>query len=726
MMRKFCLAMVLWLFAWYTVTAQMTFTGGPLQTSGECWALWASGDTALMGFNKGLHRTTDGGLTWHHLTNGIPSDVDPRTIEYSNKKLIVGTNSGARIYQSDDFGNSFVGGTGVITAIAIPTASTSGPNNSMIGGTLFQPYVFDFAKNDWNNTGGSGFITTHGIRYLGGDTVWICRGKTTSYSHDNGTTWTDIVSEPKTDVGGGVILSSAALDFEKVGDRILVYTNLTGFPVLYTDDYGNSWEVGDLTSTSWSDYGRKFIRIADDHLLSVNLSGVWKSTDKGATWKLIQSIPEIRTMALFKGDHLLVGTDNGLCEFDKYGEGALVRKHGTVGTSSNLLLHSDGTILAGTGSGIQQYDPVKQSWSVFQDMNSMSMPLKSQGLSQVGDTLYAFDESGFHASGDGGVTFTAGNTKLFDSRPLSTLAQLGDKKFAATYHSGFGVPQAPAIFYSSDNGQSYTKATFTNTPSMGFGAAGGNFVERFMETPNALVADMNAGYAISTDGGLNWTFKGGVWDHSFLAVSGSTIYHYRATTLPIPERKIEMSTDGGATWTELSQTGLPNSGAANYMGAWGVWNLNGSICTYNSFESPRGIYTWDENTEEWALMQGSHASIENSDGITGMHAFDGVIYANWNLRGTWKVGGPVGFNDLSQEQALVHVFPNPSQNELHLVVKEGHALVQIQVVDIKGNVIFTDPNPGAATISTSGLAPGVYLLRYNTKHETGLVRFMKQ
>ena len=723
-MKKFQLLMIclIWI---HFLNAQMVYTGGPLNTAGQCWAIWASADSAFMGYNEGLYRTIDGGTSWEHLTNGIPADADPRTIEFSNNKLIVGTNDGSRIYQSDDFGNSFIGGTGTITSIAIPTASSSGPNNSMIGGTLFQPYTFDFNTNDWISTGGTGFVTTHGIRYLGGDTIWINRGGvtsgTTSYSHDNGMTWTDVINEPQTDVGGGVILSSVAQDFLKVGNRILVGTNLTGFPVLFTDDYGTTWQASNLPLTTWSDYGKRFIKINDNHLLTVNLSGIWKSTDQGATWILIKTISKIRTFAVFNGNHLLVGTDNGVCEYDNYGEGALIKKHGTTATSSNLILLQNGNILVGTLSGISEFNPSTGLWSTFQDTTVLGQALSANYLAKVNDTLYAMSGNAYFKSGDNGLTFTSGSTAQFSGQTPSAIAILDNKKIVATQNSG-GF-QMPKIFYSTDNGATYTEASFTNSISLGYGGLGGNIVENLMETSGSLIADMQAGYAISTDGGLNWTFVGGVWDVSFLAVKGTDIYHYRSTSLPIPERIIEISTDGGANWTNLTQNGLPNSGGANYSGIWGVWNLDGKISTYNSFEATRGIYQFNSVSDQWELLPNSSATIENQDDLLHLHAFNGEIYANWLLNGTWRLGGPLGAPQENMYTENVLVYPNPAISQLN-VISESPVL-KLEVFDRNGKRVMLNENPLHSTIDVSNLEPGLYIIRYVNANGIGNAKFVK-
>ncbi|MCG8574603.1 MAG: T9SS type A sorting domain-containing protein [Flavobacteriales bacterium] len=712
------------LFLVHSVQGQMLFTGGPLNTSGQCWSIWASGDSALMGYNEGLYRTINGGDTWEHLTNGIPADVDPRTIEYESDKLIVGTNDGARIYQSDDFGDSFTGGTGVITSIAIPTASTSGPGSIIIGGTLFQPYTFDFGTNDWISTGGSGFVTTHGVRHLGGDTIWINRGGvtsgTTSYSHDNGLSWTDIITEPETDIGGGIILSSVAQDFLKVGNRILVGTNLTGFPVLFTDDYGTTWQASNLPSTTWSDYGKRFIKVNDSHLLTVNLEGVWKSTDQGETWTLIQSISQIRTMAIFNGDNLLVGTDNGVCEFDNYGEGDLITKHGVPSTPSNLIVEPSGIILAGTKSGISQYNPGTASWSNFQDTTSTGLPLSVDFLSYVEDTIYAMNTSTYFKSGDGGTTFTLGSPL---GGQIPTVVEILDgKKFIATQNAASF--QAPKIFYSADGGTTYTEASFTNPISLGYGGSSGNIIEHLIETPEALIADMQAGYAISTDGGLNWTFTGGVWDVSFLAVDGTTIYHYRSTALPIPERLIEVSSDNGTTWSEVSQDGLPASGGSNYMGIWGIWNLNGKMATYNSFESTRGIYQLNGESAMWELVPNSAASIENTDGITHIYSFDEEVYANWQANGTWKLGEVLDNPDFHlSDRGSAYIYPNPAQNQVALHSEKE--ITTVSIFDASGKQLFQINDFKNSTIDVSKLKKGFYTIHYRGSDHSGTIKFLK-
>lgn len=703
--------------------AQLTYTGGPVNNTSESWAIWARNDSAVMGYDKALYRTLDGGDNWELLTNGIGIDVDPRTIEYTDGKLIVGTNSGSRIYQSDDFGESFTAGTGSLSAIVVPTASTSGTAFSMMGGTNFDPHTFDFGTDDWTSTGNGGI--THGMTYLGQDTIWICSGGTssgtTSYSHDNGQTWTPVTTEPVTDIGGGIMWTTYAQDFVKAGSRIVIYTNLNGFPILYTDDYGTTWNAGSLSSTSYSDYGKKFIKVNDNHLITVNLGGLFKSTDQGATWSLIQPIGAIRTIQLWKGDKVLVGTANGVYEYDNYGEGSLIKTHGVGSTPSNLVLNN-GTLIGGNKSAIHKYDLSGQTWSLLNDTVFFSGAISGSRMALTGDSLFAFTSTNYFISGDDGMTFKVGDISRFGYQMPSMAAQLNGQKFMATYYNGGGGPQPPRIYYSSDDGASYTQAAFTNSVSYGLGGNGGNFVEKFLETSNGiLVADLNAGYALSSDGGQNWTFEGGVWMESYLAVNGNRIYRMTYESIPSDERKFEYSDDNGVTWNDVALTGLPNSGSAGYLGFWGVWNAGGEIYTYNAFESPRGLYAYNEGTSSWSAVANSSYPVDDWVGITDLTEANGELFVNWTKSGVWTTGAVSTAID-TQQSFPVMLFPNPVSDVLNIQASGDFGF---EVFNIDGKLVFSGRGRDFEQFNTINLSEGLYHIVIEKGNERIVKKFVK-
>lgn len=700
-----------------SLLAQFTFTGGPINSKGECKALWASGDTAFMGFNKNLYRTFNGGNSWEHLTNGIPANCDPRTIELSSNTLIVGTNSNSRIYRSTDFGDNFSGGTGNVTSILIPTASASGPNFSMIGGTTSSPYRYDFALSDWVDIGASGI--THGMSYVGKDTIWTCSGGintgTTRYSTDNGINWTAVAVEPNTDVGGGVFLTTKAQDFLKVGNRILIGSNLSGFAVLYTDDNGATWSASDLGSTTFSDYGKRFIKINNNHLLTVNLGGLWKSTDQGETWILVQTVGAIYSMSLWKSDHLLIGTANGLLEYDNYGEGNLVKKHGIATSTSNMVLESNGNVLTATSNGLFRFNGGSGNWTTVSDSVFLfnQTPVGGGSVSIINDTIFVCGQ-GMFSSGDNGQTFSLRSNGQFSGQKATAIIEYQGNKILGTRDKwpGAGTPKDPKIFYSSDDGKTYTEASFTNNIAYGYGAGSDNFVEGFRKTGNSIVADMQAGFAISTDGGLNWTFYKDVWSISIMATKGNKIYHYEISGTGQNQRAINVSSDNGQNWTACSLSGLPNSSAPNYQGFFGIWNVGGELYTYNSTDAPKGLYKYDEQADSWTIE--NNTEVEVNGPLIHLTSVNGSFMGSWLASGVWSTAVIIGLDDLAFED-FADLYPNPSNGKITLDIP-GSNFTDLSVFDLSGKMIFKSTlGKGKSKIDLSNQKEGMYIMKLDSK-----------
>jgi hypothetical protein len=695
----------------FALSAQFVSTGGPTVSNLKCKTVWAQGDTIFMGMDENLYRTFNGGIHWTNLTNGIPEDSDPRTIEYSNGVLIVGTNDDARIYTSSNWGDSFTGGTGAMNGILVPTSSSSGSNSIFLGGTNSEPYRYDFSNNNWVATTGNGGIT-HGLTQTGIDTVWQCTGGvtsgTTQYSYDNGVSWAAVSNEPNTDIGGGVIMNTIAQDFLTVGNRVIVATNFNGFPILYSDDNGSTWINSGVGGYNWSDYGKKFMKISNNHILATTVGGIWKSIDQGTTWTLTPA-PHgaVYSMVRGKGDHILLATNQGLFEYENYGEGNLVKQHGVPATPSNLVVGPSNNIWVGSSGGVFKYTKAPGSWSLINDQynGSSSLKMDVEYISFIGDTLYACGQN-LYTSGDNGANFTKREHQEFAFQRPNRIMEIGNKIFLTSrqYWTGSGTPHTPKIWYSTNGSTSYTEATFTNLVSWGLGAASDNYIEEIYETSTALIADMNAGYAISTDVGLTWTFYGDGFTETKIATLGNTIYKY---TNSMFSKKLELSTDDGTSWSSLPISGLPNTSGTN-SAYYGVFETNGIIYTYNVKEAPFGLYSLDVSNSNWTLVPDSEGPL--SETITGLYYLNNELFANFFKDGTWSSAGSINSINSAEHQSKITVYPNPNNGIFNLDIANTLGKIKVEIIDIKGAIVFEGKIQESSKIQTN-LHPGIYFIR---------------
>ncbi|MCH2199927.1 MAG: T9SS type A sorting domain-containing protein [Flavobacteriales bacterium] len=689
--------------------SQFQFTNSPLNTNGESKAVWASGDTAFVGFDDKLLRTLYGGNTWEHLTNGIPETCDPRTINVSEGHLIVGTNSGNRTYMSEDWGDTFDNGSQSLSPLLIPTHGIGGPGIEMIGGTLHGPHSFDTETETWTEAEAGGSLT-HGLDLVAENEIWQCAGGVTSgvtkYSTDLGQSWTTLPTEPQVDIGGGILFSAIGQGFAKVGDRILLGTNITGFPVIYSDDYGVTWTPADLPSTTYSDYGQRFLKVNDDHLLTVNVTGVWKSTDQGATWELIRTLAQINSMAIFRGNHLLISTQNGVCEFENYGEGEFVAKPGLATHTSNLVQY-DGLLLATGSDALVGFDPSTFSWETLTDAESVGYEIGNEYVAVIGDSTFICGAN-ILSSLNGSYDFQPRMVGEFGGHYPNYIAQFGDRKIICGRHTN--ILQGPKIWTSDDNGINYTESSWTNNVAYGLGGIVDNHIENILSLDGTLYADMSAGYAVSTDNGSTWTHYGDTNSNNILTVHNGYVYRYLLAGFFQDEKSLTRS-QNGIDWEDVPTTGLTSEN--DYQG---IWSLNGSLYTYNDFNTPFGLYKWNDQSASWELQIGTVGP--NYPFLDQLYQFDGAFYGLWFNGGVWTVSGEP--DNVLEYELEATIYPNPAADQL--TIQTSSTPEQIMIFDQQGRIISTHYN--ISQLDVSALSTGIYYVRISLNNQEVIKRLI--
>ena len=168
-----------------------------------------------------------------------------------------------------------------------------------------------------------------------------------------------------------------------------------------------------------------------------------------------------------------------------------------------------------------------------------------------GTNIFAGTEYGVFCSIDSGTNWVEVNTGLPAIAPVISLDTLGTTLFAGTY--GYGV------FFTTDNGNSWTTSSIDATPS---------YVSAFAVVgTNIFVGSLEGSVFLSTDTDAYWTDEAG-WPNPYpivtsLAVSGTTLF---------------AGTDFGVWRRPLSDF--------NYIGRRREWNLPNFPTTLSIFPNP--------------------------------------------------------------------------------------------------------------------------------------------
>ena len=323
---------------------------------------------------------------------------------------------------------------------------------------------------------------------------------------DAGATWTLVLE--------GVDVSSFAFAASAPGT---VYASLEWFQgfVIRSDDSGVTWQnAGGGHEGRWGTWVVADPTNAATAYAGVLAGGVYKTTNAGASWNAMNTglaDLSVNTLAIDPEDPstVLAGTSGGSIfrSFDGGGSWAL----------------SDSV-----GSSVQEIviDPT-DSW-----------------------VMYAATSEGFFKSVDGGATWDASNTGLFDTTVTNVTIDPADpsRLFVGTFFHG--------VYRSVNAGSSWTFQPFG-------GSIGNGSVMSLTALPGSLIcAGVLAGVACSQNFGATWHLRNHLLDGALARViavdptNPAVVYAGLGTNRAGKGNGIFKSTDGGVTWTDVSN-GMP-------------------------------------------------------------------------------------------------------------------------------------------------------------------------
>jgi photosystem II stability/assembly factor-like uncharacterized protein len=464
--------------------------------------------------NRGVFLTTNGGLTWQERRRGLPFDAasrglalapDGRTLYVSNSRTVFKTtNQGKKwIRVSDGLASAGVGDV-VIDPAAPSTVFVAGAGlwKSTNGGskwTKVAPTLFD---------GGVHALAWQGTRLFASLVSPTKRG--IFYSGDHGATWTPAAVSP---------FDVPILDIAAGPDLVYAGTasNTVAAGVFRSLDHGRTWDLSIAGLTSLGARGVAVDPSNPDILYTgIDDLGIFKSTDRGATWKQLDlGLPplqpvRISTILVDPSDPSTVYAGSGFGPgglFRSRDAGAFWEKIVEVPLMAEALAvdpRTPGAVWAAGFPGLYHSDDHGETWE------RLSVP----GGESIWLRAFQVDPN------DPNVLWAAGS--FIDVRPSGVRLQI-------------------RLFRSADAGQTWQRRET--------GLAGTSVLALAVDSANSnlLLAGTDTGLYRTTNAGLAWTqvpgFSAEVNTIVAAPTTPTTFYAH------LTGFGVQRSTNGGVTWT---------------------------------------------------------------------------------------------------------------------------------------------------------------------------------
>jgi photosystem II stability/assembly factor-like uncharacterized protein len=499
----------------------------------------------------GVFRSTDGGVSWHRSSSGMPHDTTVFTFAFapSVPSTVFAATYASGVYRSTDAGRSWVRITSSIDVGSFYYIAVD-PSNAA---RLF----IGSASGLWRSTSGGAswtLLTWPAGDGIAGEAVAIAPsdpqvvyvvGSSMLRSADGGMTWTNMAP-----------VTEAASVWVDPGDaNTLLVGGMDG--VYRSTDGGASWHP--VATVAVNDVVSRLVPdpvVPNRFWAGTYASGLFRSDDGGTTWHSYNAgLPAKRWV---RG--ITFGSAGVLCALTQFGVFRRAQtasswtpsSSGITGSEVNSLAYAPGNsavLYAGLqGQGLFRSTDSGKSWSYAglrgQNVNSVAVsPTRAS-------TIWAATLTSVRRSRDGGTTWVKQFAVPDDAPTAVAVARSSPSTlYVTTYQSG--------VYHSGDGGSTWHRLTLP-----------GDVVAFciLIDPANASriwVGTRFDGIVRSTDGGATWTSGRGSQPSGYDAVSLAIDPHNHKRLYAAIEAEsgggVYVSSDSGRTWSRSSGGAAPAS-----------------------------------------------------------------------------------------------------------------------------------------------------------------------
>lgn len=599
------------IFIQISVYAQFTPTNGPY--GGLPYAIASDGTNIYAGTYGGVLKSSNDGVTWSNVSNGLSQGVMVNALHIFNTKIFAGTYDG--VFVSDDGGDSWYPSNNGYNVLEYPDKNILtiySVGNKLFLGTTTGVYISNDQGTTWQPSN-LGMPITQVYEYRAVNSYLFAATDIGVFkSEDQGSTWYS------TNYG---LTNTNVLSITAISNVIVVGTQQGAFK---STDFGATW----TSITSGLGINGVLPVVAIGNYLYMGTGILYRSSDYGSTWVNINSGINGTAHALIKHSDKIVCASVSLYISSNNGQTWNNIGLGYSNFAHDMIIFND-KLLCATANGIYTTTDYGDTW-LFDPANQLSNSNILAIEQNSGCLFVSLNDGGIYKSVDGGINWILSGLPSIKS---NVLRSINGKIYAGTTFQG--------LYVSNDNGLTWS--------SMSNGLPANYSVYDITFSNQLIAIGTTQGIYISTNNGVNWISA----NIGFSGAAYSTCYNDATNMFYASASDIYKSANSTSSW-ELSYDFFTSV-------AQSVWALN-SIGV-NTFAGTSGndarIYKTTDGTN-WQFITQIFAQ-----GVSDFEHQNEVLYASvvdphptGMLNGVWRASNGI-LNAKEEFNDLILLYPNP-------------------------------------------------------------------